>query len=408
MSPGLPAHAATVRPDGIDSARAWRVAAWSAVALVLSFGVAYSFGALLPWLHRDLGLGTSHTAWMFSGATFLFLVLSGRSGRWADRHGPRGSVACGGLLLGAGLLGLTAGPGPSLAPALYALPVGAGLALVYVPVLSNVGAWFHQHRSRAVGLVAASVGLGTLLGAPSLSWAIAHVGWRPAVAGAGVLLAVGLPVLAQGLPPAPRTAGMAAAGGRPGLPRHRREFHLMYAAGVGFGFALYMPLLYLVPQAIEGGSTPMQAAGLLSVIGAASVGARLLLGALARGPSSLPAYKASYALVLLAYAAWITSPTFAGRLAGALMLGLGYGGITALTPVLVFGYFDAGNAGARIGSLTASGAFGALLGAPLASSLSAATGARSAWMVFAVIAAASTVAAASLRHAPPSPINDRH
>lgn len=384
---------------GVDSRTGWHVAGWSFLALVITFGVAYGFSAFVEPISAELKATKAQLGWVFGIATFLFLVLGVITGRHSDRHGPRGLVCAGGLLIGCGLALSALAEDVRMLYLTYGLPVGVGLACVYIPVISNVGCWFARERAKALGVVAAGVGIGTLVGAPLAAAAVRSFGWRGAAVLMGVVTAVALLALAAQLTRAPQPAP-AVRWAALGAAIRNQRFILIYLSGVAFGFALYMPLVFLPAFAARIGIDALEAATLISAIGIASAGARLLFGGLGDQIGPVRAYQLGYAMVLAAYAVWLTGSSYVLLLSVALLLGAGYGAITALTPVVLMSYFGREQIGAVIGAMTSSGSVGALAGAPLAGYLIGQHGYEAVVWIFCAIAACSTVAVATLKAAP--------
>ncbi len=167
-------------PPGLDSARAWGVTAASFIAMLTTFGVAYSFGAFLVPMSTDLGSGRATTSAVFSLTTLILFGFGALSGAIVDRVGPRPVLLFGAVFFGGGLV-ITA-RADSLWQAFlgHAVGVGLGVACSYVPLVAVVGGWFERRRTLAVGVAVSGIGLGTLLVAPLSAALISSLGWRDA------------------------------------------------------------------------------------------------------------------------------------------------------------------------------------------------------------------------------------
>ena len=170
-------------PPGLDSARAWGVTAASFIAMLTTFGVAYSFGAFLVPMSTDLGSGRATTSAVFSLTTLILFGFGALSGAIVDRVGPRPVLLFGAVFFGGGLV-ITA-RADSLWQAFlgHAVGVGLGVACSYVPLVAVVGGWFERRRTLAVGVAVSGIGLGTLLVAPLSAALISSLGWRDAYLG---------------------------------------------------------------------------------------------------------------------------------------------------------------------------------------------------------------------------------
>ena len=86
---------------------------------------------------------------------------------------------------------------------LFGILVGLAAGSFYAPLIANVTRWFTAHRSLAVALVSAGMGLGSVLIAPLSRWIITNYDWRSAMLTLGGLaLAIVHPRLAAGAPAA--------------------------------------------------------------------------------------------------------------------------------------------------------------------------------------------------------------
>src|SRR4029450_10486181 len=101
-----------------------------------------------------------------SGAFSLYpLVYSAFglvAGRLTDRWGPRIVIASGGVLLGAGLAGMSAVTALWQPYVLYGTVAALGMSTAYVPCNATVVRWFVRRRGLAVGAGSGGRGGGTL------------------------------------------------------------------------------------------------------------------------------------------------------------------------------------------------------------------------------------------------------
>lgn len=348
----------------LDGAAGWRVVAVAFAAMATTFGVAYSFGAFLLPVSRDLGAGRGATAAVFSLTTLAFFGLGALSGPAVDRFGPRRVVLVGALSLGLGLLLTSRATSLWQAYVGHGLGVGLAVACCYVPLVAVVGGWFERRRTVAVGVAVSGIGLGTLVGAPAAAALIGAVGWRDAylvLAAGGVTVLLGCAALVRAAPVAADAVAV------PLLPRLRtRTYGVLYAAGLLLSVALFVPFVHLPAYAQSRGTGAVAAATLVGVIGAASVVGRLALGALAARAGVLRTYQGCFVLMAASFALWLAAPPYPGLVLFAVLLGVGYGGFVALGPPLVAEAFGVQGLGALLGVLYTSAALGSAVGPPLA------------------------------------------
>jgi len=171
----------------------------------------------------DLGLSRAGTVGAFSWALVVSGLCAPRMGRWIDRHGGRGVLASGTVLLAVGLALLAAARGPwAWYGGWTVLGVGMALAL-YDAAFATAG--------RLLGTAAGSVitGITLIAGfASSVFWpagvALVHrFGWRATLlVYGGTLLAVNLPLILLLVPRAGAPGAIVAARAA-GVPVGRRR-----------------------------------------------------------------------------------------------------------------------------------------------------------------------------------------
>lgn len=355
----------TAAAPPVDGARAWVVTGAAFLAMFTVFGVAYSFGAFLRPISDELGSGLPATAAVFSLTTFAIFSLGALSGAAVDRVGPRVVLAVGALSLGAGLL-VTARADSLWQAALgHGLGVGFGVACGYVPLVAVVGGWFVRRRTLAVGVAVSGIGAGTLVGAPVGAALIESVGWRQAYLVLAVVSVVVLLVCALVLaaPPVPGSSGPG-----PALrPRLRTPAFLrLYGSQVLLAAVLFVPFVHLPALAATTGASPVAAATLVGLIGAASVLGRLALGAAADRIGVLGTYQACFVAMAASFVLWLGSPGYPRLVAFAVVLGVGYGGFVALGPAVAAQIFGTQGLGGLLGVLYTSAAIGSAFGPPVA------------------------------------------
>lgn len=356
----------------VDSAHGWPTVAAAFAAMAAVFGVAYSFGAFFAPMAAEFGAGSGTTSLVFSITACCWFLLGSVSGRAVDRLGPRPVLLVGAAALAGGLLVTSAARELWVAYLGYGLGVGVAVACGYVPMVAVVGAWFDRRRALAVGVAVAGIGVGTLAGAPLAAYLIAAHGWRRAF----VLLGVGGAVLLVAAacvarrPPIPLTAPAGAL--REAV--RTREFRLMYLATLLASTSLFVPFVFLPTAAVAGGVDPVTAAGLVGVVGVASVTGRLAIGAVADRIGRMRTFRACFALIGASFLVWLAATSLPWLLVFAVLLGIGYGGWIALQPTVMADWFGVRGLGAVVGLVYTSSGIGALVGPPLAGLLVDATG----------------------------------
>ena len=62
----------------------------------------------------------------------------------------------------------------------YGIVVGGAAGAVFAPTIATVTGWFEKHRSLAVSLVSAGMGMAPMTISPFAGWLITHYDWRTA------------------------------------------------------------------------------------------------------------------------------------------------------------------------------------------------------------------------------------
>jgi len=311
----------------------------------VSFGslLVFTFGIFLKPLSAEFGWSRESISTAFGVAAMTVAVCSPMLGRLLDRYGARRVV-----LFCMAIFGLAFGSLSFLTPSLthlyatfFVLGV-VGNGTTQMGYSRAVSTWFTDKRGKALALVVAGVGAGSML-FPWLAQRIIDAqGWRVAYQALGaIVLAMGIPLTALFVREHPGSDGRAptadGASVREGLGS--RAFWLLVATLFLSSIAVNGAITHLSPLLTDRGISAGHAALAVSVLGAASLTGRLVTGHL------LDRYfgaRVSFVL-LVGVAAGIlllatASSTGTGLLAAAL-IGFGLGGEADVTPYLLTRYF---------------------------------------------------------------------
>src|SRR5215208_4746608 len=125
------------------------------------------------------------TGWSMTGVstamTIAFIAMALASFAWgslSDRIGPRIVVLIGSVLI-AGSVALASQAKSLLAfQLLFGVAVGGSVAAIFAPLMAAVTGWFDTHRSLAVSLVSAGIGMAPMTMSPLAAWLVTHYDWR--------------------------------------------------------------------------------------------------------------------------------------------------------------------------------------------------------------------------------------
>ena len=349
----------------MDSRRAW----WTVVAAFCSsavtLGTAYSFGAFFESMSEEFDAAAGATAVIFGITTFTFFGLGIVTGRLSDRYGPRLVLVIGAVAMFAGLMATSRVDSLGLGYVTYGAGVGIAAACGYVPMVAVVGGWFERRRAVAVGVAVAGIGVGTMVMSPLSAAMIDRYGWRDtyvvfAIGGAAVLLAC-VPLVDR--PPgdgAPQPSRFADALRSP-------VFRRIHLSALALGLALFVPFVFVGQYAKDRGVDPVQAAVLVGVLGGSSVVSRVGFGSLVVRLGSFRLYRACLAIHAVSFAVWLVAgSSYVALIMFVLVLGVGYGGFVALSPILISDRMGVAGLGSILGLLYTAPGLGGLVGPPLA------------------------------------------
>lgn len=349
----------------LDGPVGWTAALAGCAINAWTFGVFYSFGLALEQMAADFGVGSASTAAVFGITTFWFFCLGVVSGPLADRFGARPLIMLGAIFIGGGLLLTSRVDSIELAYFTYGIGVGTGIGLYLVPVTIVVGAWFEKRRASALGVTTAGIGIGTVVLVPLAERLIRVQGWRDAFeimgVGSAIVYVVGALLMAR------PEATAAPAGGRAAHVRHTMRipaFWRMYGAGLLMSIGLFGAFALLATYAKDNGVSADAAARLIVILGVGSVAGRLLIGPIAARTGVMPPLVLSFAVQPVAYLVWWQSgQSYLAMAIFAGLLGVGYGGYVALSPVAAAEIFGLAGLGGVLGVLYTSAGVGGLVGA---------------------------------------------
>jgi MFS family permease len=350
---------------GVDSRRAWLTVVAAFLSSAVTLGTAYSFGAFFESMSEEFGSASGETAVIFGITTFSFFWLSLVTGRLMDRSGPRLVLVIGAVAMFLGLLLTSRVDSLGSGYVTYGAGVGIAAACGYVPMVAMVGGWFVHHRAVAVGLAVAGIGVGTLVMSPLSAALIDRHGWRDtyvifAIGGALVLLAC--------IPLADRPPG----DGNPQPSRfadalHSPVFRRIHISALALGLALFVPFVFVGQYAKDRGIGSVQAAVLVGVLGGASVLSRIGFGSLVRRFGSFRLYRTCLIIHGVSFAVWLVAGgSYVMLLLFVIVLGVGYGGFVALSPIVISDRLGVAGLGSILGLLYTAPGLGGLVGPPVA------------------------------------------
>jgi MFS family permease len=277
----------------------WVVAVAGCFISLATLGTRYCFGIFFKSFEYEFELSRTATSAIFSTYMVLAGVIAVLGGWAVDKYGPRVAIFIMGVFVGLSFL-LT-----SQATALwhlfisYSLLLALGTGAAYATVNSTVSKWFDRKRGLAVGISSSGGGAGVVVVVPFATYLVNVFEWRMAAIILGLTVCLMIAVLSFLMKRDPREIGLlpdglkhgaAEAGPTGKKPAHSptglslsetiktRSFWFLWFIWILSSVSVHMILTHTVPHAIDLGISTVNAATVLSVVGVASIAARIITG----------------------------------------------------------------------------------------------------------------------------------
>jgi len=365
----------------------WVIVAAGGLLGCVAIGGMFSLPVLLQPITRDTGWSVAGVS---SAMTIGFLAMAFASMIWgtlSDRVGPLPVVLTGSIVIAASLALASRATSLIEFQLLFGLPVGAAAAAIFAPMMACVTGWFDTHRSLAVSLVSAGMGMAPMTMSPLVAWLVSSHDWRTTMQILAVVVAAIMIPVALLVRRPPALAGGAAASGDAGpqsemsLSQAVRspQFIILLATNFFCCATHSGPIIHTVSYAISCGIPMLAAVSIYSVEGLAGLGGRIAFGLLGDRFGA----KRVLVLGLLVQAFGALSYVFVRELAAfyavAALFGFIYAGVMPLYSVLARENFPLKMMGTVIGGTAMAGSLGMATG-PIAGGLIYDTFASYAWL----------------------------
>ena len=337
------------RPSRFDYG--WVVVAAGALMTCVGFGSILSLAVFLQPISDAMGWSRAGVS---AAATLDFLFMGFAAFFWgamSDRFGTRIVVLAGSILLGLGLVAASQARELWQFQLFFGVLIGIAAGSFYAPMMAVASAWIEKHRSLAVALVSAGMGMAPLTVAPSASLLITNYDWRTA------MLVIGIAAWALLIPasflvrPAPQPSGPATANAEDAPEREwtaaqalrTPQFITLALAHFACCAAHSGPIFHMVSYAMLCGIPAMTAVSIYSVEGLSGLGGRLLLGILADRLGAKRVLLGGLLVQALAIGTYLYVSKLGEFYALAIVFGTAYGGVMPLYAVLAREYFGPGS-----------------------------------------------------------------
>jgi len=371
----------------------WVIVGCAFVILCVAYGIQFTFGVFMPAISADTGWDRASLSVPYSFYVFVYSALGVVTGRFTDRWGPRIVLTVGGCLLGSGLMLMSQVQALWQIYLFLGLVAASGMSAAYVPCNATVVRWFTQRRGLALSLSSSGASFGNFLFPPLVAALISAYGWRRTYLVLGLVAASLVSLCAAFIVRDPEKMNLYPDGRRPPEPspysraehiavdewtlasaKRTRTFWLLNVIFTLTWLVVFMPMVHIVPFAVDLGISSVRAAMTISVIGLAGFAGRLALGPISDRIGCIAALGLCLFLQAAAFAGFLFSTGLASLYPAAAVFGFSYGGATALFPAIVGDFYGRTAVGAIVGFIFALAGSPAAFGPLIAGYLYKATG----------------------------------
>jgi MFS family permease len=364
----------------------WVIVAAGGLLGCVANGAMFSLPVLLQPMIRDTG-------WSMAGVsgtmTIGFLAMAFASMIWgtlSDRVGPLPVVLTGSIVIAASLVLASRAKSLIEFQLVFGLLLGAAIAAIFAPMMACVTGWFDTHRSLAVSLVSAGMGMAPMTMSPLVAWLISGHDWRTTLQLLAAVVAVIMIPVALLLRRPPALAGGAAAsvvGPQPQMSVAQAirspQFIILLATNFFCCATHSGPIIHTVSYAISCGIPMLAAVSIYSVEGLAGLGGRIVFGVLGDRFGAKRVLILGLLIQAFGALAYVFVRELAAFYAVAALFGFIYAGVMPLYAVLARENFPMKMMGTVIGGTAMAGSLGMAVG-PIAGGLIYDTFASYAWL----------------------------
>ncbi|TDA43885.1 MFS transporter [Burkholderia pyrrocinia] len=359
-----------------DSRYRWVIVAAGGLMGCIAIGAMFSLPVFLRAIARDTGWSMTG----ISGAMTLgFIAMAFASMGWgslSDRIGTRAVVVTGAVLLSASLALASRAPSLLAFQLTFGLAVGSATAAVFAPMMACVTGWFDTHRSLAVSLVSAGMGMAPMTMSPLAAWLVSTHDWRTSmllVAALAAVVMIPVSLLVRRAPALDRAQAVPAPAGAPAAMSvadalRSPQFMVLLLTNFFCCATHSGPIFHTVSYAVTCGIPLIVAVSIYSVEGLAGMGGRSVFGLLGDRVGAKRMLVAGLLAQALGALGYYFVRTLDGFYAVATLFGFIYAGVMPLYSVLARENFPLRMMGTVIGGSAMAGSLGMAAG-PVAGGL---------------------------------------
>lgn len=355
----------------------------SSVIINLCIGASYAWSVFQKPLIDLFHWSTSDTSLAFTISLGVVPLAMMAAGKIQDRIGPTKVILIGGILFGAGTIGVSFTHSLGVLYWTYGVAGGMGVGTIYACTVANTVKLFPDKRGLASGLVVAGFGSGAVLFAPLATFLIDAHGVLAAFGILGTVYIILIPVLSLFIKAAP--AGYAPAGWVPAanptnsiaaVDKNWKQmlsdprFYVLwciYALGTVSGLMIIAHASPFGQEIIK--LSPRTAAIAICVLALANTSGRIFWGGVS---DKMGRFSTVVVMFLLGGLAMLTLPAISGWVAFLTVLvvvGLCFGGFMGIFPSITADAFGPKNLGVNYGVMFTAFGFAGMVGPRLAATM---------------------------------------
>jgi MFS family permease len=365
------------RENMSNSTYRWVIVAAGGLLSCVAVGAMFSLPVFLLPISRDTGWSVTGVS---SAMTIAFVAMALASMAWgtlADRIGSRPVVLIGSVVLAASLALASRATSLVQFQLIFGLAVGGAIAAIFAPMMACVTGWFDTHRSLAVSLVSAGMGMAPMTMSPLAAWLVSIYDWRTSlliIAALAASLMVPAALLVRRPPALDGKNGVASQEAEPqsdmslGQAIKSPQFIILLLTNFFCCATHSGPIFHTVSYAVSCGIPMIAAVSIYSIEGLAGMGGRVAFGILGDRLGAKRVLVSGLLLQAFGALAYVFARELGAFYAVAALFGFIYAGIMPLYAVIARENFPLRMMGTVIGGTAMAGSLGMAAG-PLAGGL---------------------------------------
>ncbi len=366
----------------------WVIVAAGGLLGCVAIGGMFSLPVLLQPIARDTGWSVTGVS---SAMTIGFLAMALTSMVWgtlSDRVGPLPVVLTGSVVIAASLALASRATSLLAFQFAFGVMVGGATAAIFAPMMATVTGWFDTHRSLAVSLVSAGMGMAPMTMSPLVAWLVSHHDWRTSMQILAMVVAAIMIPVSLFVRRAPALEAALAASSNGAAPQAEMslsqalrspQFATLLATNFFCCATHSGPIIHTVSYAVTCGIPMIAAVTIYSVEGLSGMGGRIVFGLLGDRFGAKRTLVAGLLVQAFGALAYVFARELAAFYAVAALFGFVYAGTMPLYSALARENFPLRMMGTVIGGLAMAGSLGMASG-PVAGGLIYDTFASYAWL----------------------------